>query len=1241
MSAHTLGGGRYRVEQTLGRGGMGQVYRAYDTTAGRPVAVKQLRDDRTARTHARSELRFRREYHTLARLEHPRIVAVYDYVVDPTGPFYTMELLDGRDLKERVGESDVGEVCRIVRDVAAALAMLHVRGLVHRDIAPRNVRCTADGHAKLIDFGVLATVGVSGEVAGTVPYIAPESLRGMPLDGRADLYSLGVLAYEVLTGSPPHDARRLEELERSWRRPVSPPSHRVPAVPEGLDDLIMSLLCLDPSGRPSSAAEVIERVSAVGKLDPAPAIAVERGYLASAAMVGRRHEMKALGRCIELAAEGRGNAAFIEAESGTGKSRLLREVALEAQVEGAVTASVSCETASGGPYVVIRRLVRELLAAVPEETAEAAGPDAPRLVRLFPELAGHLGPTGSADVAADPAEERMRLQKSIADWLLRMTKRRTLALLVDDVQRCDEASAAVLAVLARECAHHRLFLLTALRSNEALRAPHAVNALRKAPTRLLLTGLDAEEIEELVRSLFGDVPYAPRLASYLREVTGGSPTHCTELTRHLVEHGVIRYADGVWVLPADFRFDAKPVTLAAAMQARVGRLPPTARRVGEALSVHGGDVPLELCVAVASDLDASEVFAALDELIHQGVIIGRGHTFRFRHDGLREALLEGLDEERRRALHLLVGDTLARTDDVEAAREAEVGWHLHAGGDLDRAVVYLERAGRRLYEAQALTDCIDPLQAAVAIHEQRGDPPTRYLDLRSMLLAAGWVSDYEVGMRHALPAVSALRTQAGLDVAARLGGVLGKHLAFFIGLSVAFLRWALRRPGCRGPRPDLALVTFMISLGFACGLANAANHVDRLLELVKLVEPLAILKKRLPYAAYLGIRAFPDILLGRLGDAGERLSRAIEIVQSDSLTPATEVERRFAEVGLRGLRALVDVNQLEPRLHEDLRVVDEGGFRYYQLVGQTTRVVHHRYRGEEAKARHIERSIETATLQLASWSTDVQILLFAHPAYAICRDVMGLKRCLDALERRCEEGFLFQDRVRLTRAELLRERGELEASLEEAMTVVRNLRADDLLFFQWGWSTVAETALSAGDFEGARDAARRVVDLGERDPDARVLVPFLRCARIAGVAEHALGDRAAGIERIERAIRAAESVDCPPLAGTLHEARARIALADGDRVVYALHCAEATRWFRFTENPALIAVGERLQDAGVTRSSRPAAAAAPSDARTWVESPRSVPTSGTSTQDGLQATVVDQPASRRPESSSVTEDDPS
>ena len=1258
MPREVVIGGRYQLVSHLGKGGMGDVYQALDLTEDRPVAIKRMAVDRTRSKVGRSELRFRREFHTLASFDHPHIVEVYDYGVDASGPWYAMELLGGSDLREVMRERKMAprEVCSILRDVASALALLHARGLVHRDLSPRNVRIV-DGRAVLFDFGVLIDAGVSGEVAGTPAYIAPEMLYGHPIDHRADLYSLGVLGYAMLTGEVPYPARELVELVGLWSVPLVHPSEYAD-VPEGLESLIIDLLRLEPLGRPASAAVLIDKLTALGGLEPDPELAVQPGYAPTAALVGRDAELARLEAELDALVERNESRAFyIEAESGTGKSRLLAELGIRAKLRGARCLHVDCESAvaeqGGSPFATVAEMLREAFIVMPEEAFDACEPDAPLLSRVFPTVKRRFPHIDPEAESGEPAEDRMRLQRAVLHVVQRLALSGPLVLLVDDVQRCDEASAAALASLVHRKSRG-LLLGVARRLRERVRATAAVAALSTIETRILLEGLDEAGVEALLRSLFGDASHVGRLAKQMSRATEGSPLLCAELARHFVENGTIRYANGTWVLPKDIP-EALPDGLAAAMQTRVAALPPIARSVGEVLAVHGGEMELERCVALIEGLatDASDAearaFVAIAELRRHGVLVDLGDRFRFRHDSMREALVAGVDVARLEVLHRHVGETLlAEGEPRTASLQAAIGWHLYYGGRTLEGAELLEKAGRALYEAQALSDCIAPLEVALEVANEHGKERWRRAELTFFLLSAGWVSHRVTGWRYARPALALLADECGLSLARSIR-FIGWLPAFVVGFAWANLRW-LARLG-RGPTPLRLLTAYAVGLSYSCALAYAANLKAELGELIAVyARPFKAFRGMVPNAAYLAGLAMSDIIEGRLQDAAARLTRCVELITRTWLNPLTADEKRLGEAGARSMRVLVDVNQFnDERLFADLKRMEELDLRFYDLAAQTARVVRHRYRGEEKLARQIERDIEEASLQLGSWSTELQVVLFAHAAYGFTHDVEGLKQSLDSLSRYRAEGMAFDARIGVTEGEIHRERGEYDQAFAVLERTYAALDASDALMRQFICSALAQTALEAYWHDVAKRWALEGLEVGEPE-NQRVWLPRLRCIRALALAEDALGERESAVARLEEAIAKAESMQCPPLAGELHEAMARVCLADGDRLGYEAHLAKADAWLRPTENPGLIAVVERLIAAGEERPAgrkiRPSrrkpvtrSSASTMDAETIGATPSAVSREDTAL---TQVTVASKPAkmSEAPDATVISEERP-
>jgi eukaryotic-like serine/threonine-protein kinase len=248
--------GRFRIERLLGRGGMSSVWQAYDEELGRPVAIKLLHTRRLE--SADSVDRFEREARTLALLAHSGIVTVIDRGETDDRPFIVCELVDGRDLHERIsleGRLPVPEALAIAVQVAGALAYAHERGVVHRDVKPHNVLLTADGHAKLTDFGIARVEDAPGltnpgRVLGTGDYVAPEQAQGRPLDGRADIYALGALLYHCLTGVPPYRGSSFVEIaEQHLRAPVPGVQARRPEVSDGVEAIVARALAKRPEDR--------------------------------------------------------------------------------------------------------------------------------------------------------------------------------------------------------------------------------------------------------------------------------------------------------------------------------------------------------------------------------------------------------------------------------------------------------------------------------------------------------------------------------------------------------------------------------------------------------------------------------------------------------------------------------------------------------------------------------------------------------------------------------------------------------------------------------------------------------------------------------------------------------------------------------------------------------------------------------------------------------------------------------
>ncbi|MGH8982379.1 MAG: Stk1 family PASTA domain-containing Ser/Thr kinase [Acidimicrobiia bacterium] len=268
---------RYEIQRGIARGGMAQVYLARDQLLDRPVAIKVLFPE-FARDPSFVE-RFRREAQAAANLNHPNIVGIYDWGQERGTYFIVMEYVEGRSLRDLIraeGALPPTQVAEIGAEIAGALAFAHRSGVVHRDVKPGNVLLTAAGRVKVTDFGIArATQGTgealtqTGAVMGTATYFSPEQAQGLPVDGRSDVYSLGVVLFEILTGEPPFSGDSPVAVAYKHVREAAPrPSDRVLDVPPDLDQIVASAMAKDLDARYQSADDLRDDLVRFGRGKP-------------------------------------------------------------------------------------------------------------------------------------------------------------------------------------------------------------------------------------------------------------------------------------------------------------------------------------------------------------------------------------------------------------------------------------------------------------------------------------------------------------------------------------------------------------------------------------------------------------------------------------------------------------------------------------------------------------------------------------------------------------------------------------------------------------------------------------------------------------------------------------------------------------------------------------------------------------------------------------------------------------
>ncbi len=727
--------GRYHLGALLGEGGMGQVWRARDVALDREVAVKLL----AAPDVAEARERFLREARAAAALNHPNIVAIHDLGQESGCLFLVMELVAGGSLREHPPQS-VDEAVEVGRQLCAALAHAHAQGLVHRDVKPANVLLVGGASrltVKLADLGLATSTAASrltveGGIVGTVAYLAPEQAIGRVVDGRADLYSLGVLLYELVTGRLPFSGTPVALISQHLHAPVVPPRSHRPDLDPALEAVILRLLAKDPAQRFASADETAEALAGSFAARPsqvltAPAPVGVLDALVRGRLVGRDAELAQLRELWRTAVGGSGRCALIGGEAGAGKTRLARELAVYARLGGAVVLTGGCyEFEATTPYLpfveALRRFVREASAA---ELQRTLGDQAAVLARLAPELAVRLGPLDPAPVLSPP-EERLRLFDHVARWLQAVASPRGVLLILDDLQWADQGTLQLLHYLLRHLAGDSLLALATYRVEE-IGPEHPLGFLvaelnrERLVTRVKLGRLDAAATGEVLAALFGQDSVSGQLTTAIYRETEGNPFFVEETVKGLIDQGVIYRRGDQWCRDEDVELRL-PEGVRAAIARRLERLSAPCRDALQTAAALGKSFRFD-DLALAGPADEEALLDALDEARRSQLVEeeGSGDRFAFTHDKIREVLYAGMNPVRRRRLHLRLGEALlARSGDRRDERRAEVlAHHFHHAGDHERGLTWAlaaaEQAQAVFAHEEALAHCRRALDCAAAL----------------------------------------------------------------------------------------------------------------------------------------------------------------------------------------------------------------------------------------------------------------------------------------------------------------------------------------------------------------------------------------------------------------------------------------------------------------------------------------------------------------------------------------------
>lgn len=714
---------RYTVIRELGRGGMGVVLLATDRLTGETVALKQIlvsdedlsfneRD-----SHSEVRLSLTMEFRTVSSLRHPHIISVLDYGFDALGkPFYTMPYLaDASTIIDFSKDGDADDKVRLLKQLLEAIAYLHHRGILHRDIKPDNVLVTEDTTIRVMDFGLArsqADIAKSSHdparnIVGTLAFMSPELFQGKKPSVRSDLYAIGIMAYQLFVGRHPFHVKNVTKLIYEQVGTVPDCS---PIDDSRLRQVVERLLQKDPNDRYQSAYDVIKALTSSEHIRVEDDKAVRESYLQASQFVGRDDEMAKLLIAFETIKVGKGQGWLIGGESGVGKSRLLDEFKTRALIEGALVLTGQAVSDGGLPFQLWRNPLRRLVLSV-----EVDELDAEILKSVVPDISTLLNQAIDDAPSLNGKGIKERLSTAIVDTFRKYKK--PIVLLLEDLHWTAE-SLAPLQALMRYIETMPLMIIATYRSDERIDLPEKLPEM----TALHLPLLNETAVRALSESMLGEAGQHHEVVDLIQREAEGNAFFMVEIVRALAED-VGSFRDiGTRTLPQTVLAGG----IQQIVQRRLTRIPDSALETLHHAAILGRQFDVEV-LKHALNLPQDKLDAWLQTCTNAAILEVKNNAWRFSHDKIRESILANLDADLKASHHAAIASAIEVVHADKLSEYAEVLMqHWQSAQNQDKELDYIQLSADRWVNLDGrFKDALAILQRAVQYLDTEDKPEIR------------------------------------------------------------------------------------------------------------------------------------------------------------------------------------------------------------------------------------------------------------------------------------------------------------------------------------------------------------------------------------------------------------------------------------------------------------------------------------------------------------------------------------